>query len=102
MGDWKNVGQWPHPGWSAGLMSEEPLPREDDGNSVFIRRGDALRVPDRSARLGDRPHARFGRLVDAVTEWKEGIRSHCRAGRFVARQSRLVNGHECGVDAGHL
>src|SRR5678816_999063 len=82
----------------ARLMSELTLAGEDHRHAALVGGGDHFGVANGTTRLDDRAHARLGRLIDAVAERKECVRSEDGTVGDVIRLVGLVHGDECGID----
>ena len=80
-------------------MSEMPHASENHRHPMFIRGFDHFRIPDRSAGLNDGRNTHFGCGIEAITEWKEGVRSHDAA---FDRHLRLHGRQLHGIHAAHL
>src|SRR2546423_1012859 len=83
-------------------MAELTHAGEDHRDVVLVRGLDHFLIADRTTWLHDCRHSSLRRLLDAVAEREECIRSHHRTLGVVAGQSRLMNGEESGVHSRHL
>src|SRR6202008_778200 len=80
-------------------VSEVAAAGEDHGDAELVAGGDNLRVADRTTRLNQRGDTSLCGLIDAVTEWEEGVRGGDRAA--TARPS-LFRSDAGRVYAAHL
>src|SRR5690606_8111302 len=85
-----------------GSVPEVPDAGEHHGDAVFVGRGDHFAVAHRATRLDHGLDAGFGRGVDAVAEWEEGIRGHHRTGHDQAGVGGLDAGDTRRIHATHL
>src|SRR5689334_23932850 len=87
---------------AAELVSELTLAGEYHCDVVLVRSGNHVGIANRPTWLNDRGNAGFSRLVDAVSEWKERVRSENCSSGFVSGETRFVNGEKRCIDTRHL
>ena len=87
---------------AAELVSELSLAGEYHCDVVLVCSGNHVGIANRSTGLNDRGNAGFRRLVDAVSERKERVRSENCSSGFVSGETRFVNGKKRCIDTRHL